>query len=184
MIIISYDLGTTAKCPTVRCIHNTLFTGMLSVEFATYAPPKKTINPQSAAHIGYTLYQDLPTFVRHIDCIAYEAPIMGHSARGSLDTALVAGAICLLWHRISFMQDEPPLLLPVLPSEAKLALAGKGNAEKEEMIAAAQLLLGRTDMTSHEADAYAVGLVAINTLEQPHDRAKKQRRAPKARRAA
>lgn len=69
-------------------------------------------------------------------------------------------------------------------TEAKLALADRGNAKKEEMMAAAEFQLGLRagTLTEHEADAYAGWLLV--SYGAPPNAAQRQKAAVAKRKAA
>lgn len=86
-----------------------------------------------------------------IDVIAIESPASRFN-KSLIPQCLVSGAL-----RTAATLAEL-LILDVEPATAKKCLTGVGNAPKDAMVAAARVVLG--ECTEHEADAYAVGLVA------------------------
>jgi len=81
--------------------------------------------------------------------------------RGGAATEICVG----LQTRVQEAAEEAKIdYMPVTTSQVKKALLGKGRGSKEEMIAAAELILGRAPQTDDEADAVGVCLAAWEEL--------------------
>jgi len=94
---------------------------------------------------------------REIEALAYEIPFSGPNQAVGIMLAHIGGvAQTLAWlHGLRCVK--------VRPAQAKLALAGKGNATKDDMIAAAAKVFGQ-NMTKDEADACGIALAAEGLL--------------------
>jgi hypothetical protein len=72
------------------------------------------------------------------------------------------GMVAMLHYEAHYL---PTHLFPVTTGEAKKALSGKGNATKEEQLAAAQAKYPTLGVSNHdEADALSVGLHVITRV--------------------
>lgn len=90
-----------------------------------------------------------------IDCLAIEAPV-ARFAKAVIPQARVSGALLTLAaQRWKHVIETPP-------TAAKLALAGKGNASKDTMMARARAYGVSGE---HEADALGVALAAAGKVE-------------------
>lgn len=89
-----------------------------------------------------------------IDCIAIESPVAFH-AKAVIPQARVSGAL------MAAAALQGYLVVEVTPTQAKKALAGKGNATKGEMMDAA-LEYGITG--EHASDSLGVALVAVQVV--------------------
>lgn len=88
-----------------------------------------------------------------IEAAAYEIPFTGPSRKVGIMLAHVGGVLRAVAWRYGVMVAQ------VYPSQAKLALAGSGQAGKERMIEAARERFGR-EVTKDEADAIGVSVAA------------------------
>jgi Holliday junction resolvasome RuvABC endonuclease subunit len=93
-----------------------------------------------------------------IDVVAIESPV-ARFAKAVIPQAFVSGAIR------TAVTLAGLLILDVEPATAKKALAGAGNAAKDAMMTAA-VQYGLVGCTEHEADAYAVALVAARRVRK------------------
>lgn len=121
-----------------------------------------------------------------IDCLAIESPV-ARFAKAVIPQARVSGAVLTL----AAQRWKP--VIEVTPSEAKKALAGDGDASKEQMLMAAAphfgyaadalayvkvrgdwiaLTSGMGIYSEHEADALGVALSASKKVEILHQEAK------------
>lgn len=98
---------------------------------------------------------------RRIGAIAVETPFVGRNSR----TAMQLGKICgVLWGNAVLCASKPPV--EVSPAEAKLALTGTGNADKQAMMQSAQTQFRLETIGEHEADAIGVCLAALAKLKK------------------
>jgi Holliday junction resolvasome RuvABC endonuclease subunit len=99
----------------------------------------------------YTALERYP----QVDCLAVESPVERFGG-AVIPQARVSGAILAL----AGQRNLP--LLEVTPSQGKLALAGKGNADKCTMMARASAygVIGE-----HAADALGVALASLKRIE-------------------
>jgi len=72
----------------------------------------------------------------------------------------------VIWGINLWYPEVYPNLVEVTPSQAKLALTGKGRATKREMVAWAERQSGQQGWTEDEADAYGISLAARGWLHQ------------------
>jgi Holliday junction resolvasome RuvABC endonuclease subunit len=90
-----------------------------------------------------------------IDCIAIEAPV-ARFAKAVIPQARVSGALLALasarWKHV----------IEISPKAAKLALAGKGNADKDTMMARARAYGVSGE---HASDAVGIALAAAQQVE-------------------
>lgn len=91
-----------------------------------------------------------------LDVVVYERPF----ARGQAATRLLWGMAGILE---AAAHNAGVAVLDMTPGEIKLWAAGKGNADKEAMIEAAQLM-GYGGNNEHEADAWCLLKFAQATL--------------------
>jgi Holliday junction resolvasome RuvABC endonuclease subunit len=96
-----------------------------------------------------------------LDVVAIESPASRFN-KALIPQCLVSGALRTAAALAGL------LVLDVEPATAKKCLTGVGNAAKSEMVAAARLVLG--ECTEHEADAYAVGVVAVRRVRKDVER--------------
>jgi Holliday junction resolvasome RuvABC endonuclease subunit len=108
--------------------------------------------------VGATLLEIAGEWSGQIGLIAFEAPVMRR------DDKFNPESVAPLWGLIGMVLGMArTMAVPVVrvqPTEAKLALAGKHNATKEDMIAVANLLCKR-EMSSHEADAIGIARAGV-----------------------
>lgn len=90
--------------------------------------------------------------------VAVESVFWGKYANAVIGIARLLGIVEGIAH------GHEAQLVEERASEAKLALAGAGNASKEEMIAAAQMQFPGHEWTSHTSDALGVALCAAGKL--------------------
>lgn len=72
----------------------------------------------------------------------------------------------VVWETSRSYRNVYPDLILVTPGQAKVALTGKGNASKLEMVAWAQGQTWQHDWTEDEADAYGIALAAQGWVHQ------------------
>lgn len=97
----------------------------------------------------------------HTLILAYEDAFLGENAQSFKKLANTGGAV------IGVGATMGMDVLPVLPSQGKLALSGNGHADDESMRRAAQLRFGLEDLPSaHVAHAIGVALHAEAELRR------------------
>lgn len=154
MIVLGIDPGLTRKNPTALAFLNDSGKLLSSETFA----PARTKMPW--IDFVWTLTGELsPIIAKHqvgngIEFIAYELPHVATNPQASIKLAHVCGVIV----GVAASFDIP--VIGVQPSEAKKALTGKGNASKEEMIAAAQRQFGLS-LPKDVADACGIALAGL-----------------------
>lgn len=87
--------------------------------------------------------------------VAYEK-VRRHAG---VDAARVYGALEVALLEVVATMARPPRVVEVAVSEAKRSLAGKGNADKAAMVAAAEKLYPGRGWSEDAADALAVAMV-------------------------
>jgi Holliday junction resolvasome RuvABC endonuclease subunit len=83
--------------------------------------------------------------------------------RSSAEARYVTGGQSQSIGILKVLLRDMKMLPPVAPTSAKLALAGSGRADKEQMIRAARWRFGLADdvvLSEHEADAMGIAMVA------------------------
>lgn len=159
MIIVAFDLGSReAGCVVME-------DGQVWKAETWQAPNNLGLDDRFDAleewlHKGvlWTVYP------RHF-VMAVEKPYVGR-----VNAAMVLGQClgilrCQLKEYYRLRRTLAPKLIQVHASEAKLALAGAGNASKEDMMAAAKMQFPGHEWTSHSADALGVALAAAGKLK-------------------
>ena len=99
-----------------------------------------------------------------MDWVAYEQRMTGGPRMGLRHLELHYGMVGIL-HMRAYHLQIPIVSVPI--STAKKALSGKGNADKDEMLEAARARVAWKVGTHDEADAIAVGLVALSRMQLP-----------------
>jgi crossover junction endodeoxyribonuclease RuvC len=95
-----------------------------------------------------------------VQLLAVEWPYVGENPQSALDLAACCGAALASAGEVGI----PAHLIS--PAQAKQALAGVGNAPKEQMIAAVRLQFGRT-VPKDQADAVGIALAALTLARRP-----------------
>lgn len=88
-----------------------------------------------------------------IDLVVVESPV-ARFAKALIPQARVSGAVLALLSTTELAWQEIP------PTAAKLALCGKGNASKMDMIEAFRAQTGQPHWDEHRADAFGLWLAA------------------------
>lgn len=91
--------------------------------------------------------------------LSYELSYIGKNAQSALHLAQLGGGVRGVALALGLR------VVAVQPSESKLALAGRGGATKEQMIAKARQVFG-VRLTEHEADACAHALAGEAKLRR------------------
>lgn len=89
-----------------------------------------------------------------IDFVVFEEPV-GKFIKAIIPQACVQGAV------LALLSERKLAWQKIAPAAAKKALTGKGNAQKGQMIAAAQTALGGWELDEHQADAYGLWRAAL-----------------------
>jgi Holliday junction resolvasome RuvABC endonuclease subunit len=106
---------------------------------------------------------DQAHFLQHVELCAYELPVHGPNQRTIAGLARVCGLILAC----ATLAALP--CVSVQPASAKLALTGKGNADKRAMIAAAWQQFGlHGALTDAEADAIGIALAGAAQWMEAH----------------
>jgi hypothetical protein len=116
---------------------------------------------QTINAIGHNLDDYVNPLIYNLDWIAYEdvRPVNKRHMEQHF------GMVAMLHYEAHYL---PTHVFPVTTGEAKKALSGKGNATKEEQLAAAQAEYPTLGVSNHdEADALSVGLHVITRVITP-----------------
>lgn len=93
------------------------------------------------------------------DMVCYELPFfMPRNPQTAIKLAHLCGCVV----SVASLLHVP--VMAVAPTEAKKALTGKGNSDKEQMIESGKIRWGLT-LVSHECDAAAVTIVAYGRTQ-------------------
>lgn len=116
--------------------------------------------------LGETLLEFKEFVIGHtpdgIDWIAYEQRMTAGPRMGLRHLELHYGMVGIL-HMRAYQLQVPIISVPI--STAKKALSGNGRADKDEMLAAANKRVAWRVDSHDEADAIAVGLVALSRMQ-------------------
>lgn len=111
-------------------------------------------------------FLDVVAFLDHhinggaaVDLVAYEIPFCGPNPLVAVMLSHIGGAA----RTLAWLSGCPSI--KVQPTQAKIALAGKGNANKDEMMAAALSRHGMM-LTKDEADACGVAWAGIRLWKE------------------
>ena len=96
-----------------------------------------------------------------VDLVAYEVPFCGPNPLVAVMLSHIGGAA----RTLAWLSGCPSV--KVASTQAKVALASKGSANKEQMIAAALSRWGAT-LTKDEADAAGVVVAGVQLWEERH----------------
>ena len=107
------------------------------------------------------LASDMRRLVRHADRVAVEKPFTNGGAYYAIRKNMAS--LAMLYYVAGF-EDIP--VEEVSVATGKLTLSGRGNADKDMMIAAAARL-GFPGMCEHEADALGIWWVAVHGRAEP-----------------
>ena len=89
-----------------------------------------------------------------VEIVGVEWPYVGENAQSALDLAACCGVA------LGAAGERGLRTYQLSPSEAKVALAGHGGADKDAMMAAARARFGRT-LPKDQADAVGIALAAL-----------------------
>lgn len=156
MIVLGIDPGLTRQNPTGLAI---LDDRLFLVDCHSISP-KGDGWQQVVGMIAVNIARFLGSWVKDdplIACnilISYELPHVATNPQATIKLAHICGIIVA-----NAMQYGFPVI-GIQPSEAKKALTGKGNASKDEMIAAAQQQFGLS-LPKDIADACGIALAGL-----------------------
>ena len=113
-----------------------------------------------ATFLGRLSYRLSLDWLQGVQLLGVEWSYVGENAQSALDLAACCGAA------LAAAGEAGITAHLVTPSQAKLALAGRGNADKPMMIDAVRQQFGRT-VPKDQADAVGIALAALTLARRP-----------------
>jgi crossover junction endodeoxyribonuclease RuvC len=156
MRVLGLDPGTTKANPTGVA----LLTGWPSPRLLGTAHLAPERGDSLAEFLGVLSQRLRSDWLNGVDLLAVEWPYVGKNAQSALDLAACCGAA------FAVAGERGIRCALVTPSQAKLALAGSGSADKAAMIDAVRVQFGIVVLKDH-ADAVGIALAASASLEIP-----------------
>lgn len=164
MYVLGIDPGLTKANPTGWCVIDIRNTFDIAFFTANHLVIPKTLEKTLWHHrVAWCSYMiGLLCSKYQPGIIGYELPpYMQSNPQTMLKLSALGGSLFGIVYGQSNQMFDKDIVYPVTVSEAKEALGGKGNVNKEAMIAAAQRLVGQTSLQSpHVADSVGVAIAA------------------------
>jgi Holliday junction resolvasome RuvABC endonuclease subunit len=153
-MILAFDLGITNTNPSALALIDVEAKKLVYFESVQYSKTGDWL--ERLIVLAKWVDEKISEYKDQIECMAYELPyVMPKNMQTSIKLSHAGGIIlgCAAKYNVK--------CYPITPNEAKKALTGKGNSDKETMIKfAGDWLKVPVELSSHVADAVGVALAA------------------------